>query len=196
MKKITLLLLFLAFNAFGQHNEERLVKFRNMTTIDSNDETVFNLLQELYSQILQSDSGELDPSMGKKTNKLYQSEKTKNRHLLILFMAYQSHITETAAAGKKPNTGLQLGLSADLTYEFKNIYNKIPAIVYIYRYEALDSGGQKEEAVKVIEEGLSAYPDSVPLKIYKYLNSKDQALKEDLFLHHHNHWMVKQFMMR
>ena len=39
------------------------------------------------------------------------------------------------------------------------------------------------------------YSDSVPLKVYQYLKTKDQLLKEDLIKNHANHWMVLQYKL-
>lgn len=80
----------------------------------------------------------------------------------------------------------------DLSVEFKNIFNKIPAIIYIYNFEALDLASQNENALKVLDEALNIYPNSIPLKVYKYQKTKDENLKKDLIENNSNHWMVKQ----
>jgi hypothetical protein len=196
MKKRTIIILFLTFNVFAQPNESRINRLRTETIIDNQDKAVFDLLEEFYTQGLQSELGELSPNMQKKINKLYQNKNTKNRHLLLMFMAYQDHISQTVAVGKRPNTRFQVELTTDLAYEFKNIFNKIPAIIYIYKFEAFDTSGQNEEAAKIIDEGLKDYPDSVPLKVYKFLSSKDETIKTDLITNHPNHWMVKQFEIK
>ena len=196
MKKLTLIILFVTFNAFSQPNEVRINQFRSETKIDNQDKAIFNLLDEFYIQALQCDFGELSSDTPKKIDKLYQNKKTKNRHLLLMFMAYQNHISQTAAVGKKPNTKFQVELMTDLAYEFKNIFNKIPVLIYIYKFEALDTSGQNEETAKVLNEGLKEYPDSIPLKVYNFLSSNDEAIKTDLITNHSNHWMVKQFEIR
>jgi hypothetical protein len=196
MNKLTIIILFFSCCAFAQPNEARISQMREGVKIDNQDKTVFNLLEEFYLQGLQSDSGELPQDMPKKINKIYQNKKTKNRHLLVMFMAYQDHISQTAAVGKRPNAKFQVELITDLAYEFKNIFNKIPAIVYIYQVEALDTSGQKEKAATTVDEGLAEYPNSVPLKVYKFLISKDEAIKTDLINNHPNHWMVKQFEIK
>jgi len=196
MKKLTIIILLISFNSFAQPNESRINQLRGETKIDNQDKAVFNLLDEFYFQALQSDLGELSPTTGGKIEKLYQNKKTKNRHLLIMFMAYQDHISQTSAVGKRPNTKFQVELITDLAYEFKNIFNKIPALIYVYKFEALDTSGKNEESAKVIDEGLTEYPDSVPLKVYKFLISKDADIKTDLINNHSNHWMVKQFEIK
>jgi hypothetical protein len=196
MRKLTIIFFFITFNVFAQHDESRINQLRKDTKIDSQDKVVFDLLEEFYIQGLQSDLGELNPNMPKKIDKIYHNKKTKNRHLLLMFMAYQEHISQTSAIGKKSNTKFQVELINDLAYEFKNIFNKIPAIIYIYKFEALDLSGQNEEAAKTIEEGLTEYPNSVPIKVYKFQISKDDAIKTDLISNHSDHWMVKQFEIK
>lgn len=196
MKKLTITILLISFNSFAQPNESRINQLRGETKIDNQDKAVFNLLDEFYNQVLQSDLGELNPTIPKKIEKLYQNKKTKNRHLLMMFMAYQDHISQTSAVGKRPNTKFQVELMTDLAYEFKNIFNRIPALIYVYKFEALDTSGKNEESAKVIDEGLTEYPDSVPLKVYKFLISKDNDIKTDLINNHSNHWMVKQFEIK
>lgn len=196
MKNPIAIIFFFTLYTFAQPNEARINQLRGETKVDNQDKAVFDLLDEFYLQGLQSDLGELNPNMPKKIDKIYQNKKTKNRHLLLMFMAYQDHISQTAAVGKRPNVKFQVELMTDLAYEFKNIFNKIPAIIYIYKFEALDTNGQNEEAAKIVEEGLNDYPNSIPLKIYKYLISKDEAIKKDLISNHSNHWMVKQFEIK
>lgn len=196
MRKVTIIFLFITFNIFSQNSDSRINQLRKDVKIDAQDKEVFELLEEFYEQVLQSDLGELNSNMPKKIDKLYNNKKTKNRHLLLMFMAYQDHISQTLAKGKKSNTKFQVELMNDLAYEFKNIFNKIPAIIYIYKFETLDTSGQNEEAAKTIEEGLTEYPNSIPLKVYKFQISKDNEIKTDLINNHSNHWMVKQFDIR
>jgi hypothetical protein len=196
MKKLSLIILFISFNVFSQQNEaykKYINQLKAESNIDSEDKTIFDLLNDFYIQGLQSDAGELSSEIPKKIEKLYQSKKTKNRHLLLMFMAYQDHITKTAAVGKKPNSNFQVDLMNDLESEFQSIFNKIPTIIYIYKAEALISNGQQAESLKTIERGLTVYPDSVPLKVYKYLDTKSDEIKNDLIVNHAKHWMVKQF---
>ena len=77
----------------------------------------------------------------------------------------------------------------------KEIWERVRAIIYIYGYEALENDNKIEESAKMISEGLKEYPDSVPLKVYQYLKTKDQLLKEDLIKNHANHWMVLQYKL-
>jgi hypothetical protein len=66
MKKLTVIILFLTFNVFAQPNESRINRLRSETTIDNQDKAVFDLLEEFYTQGLQSELGELSPNMQKK----------------------------------------------------------------------------------------------------------------------------------
>ena len=106
---------------------------------------------------------------------------------------YQQHISQTLMVGKPSNPELQIEIMRLLEDETKNIYGKVPAIVYIYKYEALNSGEEEDHAKITLAQGLKEYPDSVPLKVYSYLNTKDEKIKTDLITNHSNHWMVKQF---
>lgn len=196
MKRLFIILFFFSFNALAQADEARISKIRGNTKIDSQDKAVFNLMEEFYFQVMQSDAGKLSQDTPRKLDNLFRNGRTRNRHLLLMFLVYQNHISQTAAAGKRPDTRIQVELMADLAFEFKNIYNRVPAIIYVYQSEALNASGQKDAATKVIEDGLIEYPDSVPLKIYKYLGSKDEAIKTDLVGNHSNHWMVKQFEIK
>ena len=83
-----------------------------------------------------------------------------------------------------------------LESETKEVYGKLPAIIYIFKAEALDSGSKKEEAQITVVNGLKEYPDSIPLKVYSYLNTKDETLRQDLIKNHPRHWMVQQFEIK
>jgi len=106
---------------------------------------------------------------------------------------YQQQISHTAAAGKKTDPEFQTEMIRLLKDETKSFYGTVPAIMYIYEYEALERAGKTEEAKTAASKGLKMYPDSVPLKVYSYLSTKDEALKNDLVKNHSGHWMVKQF---
>ncbi|MCJ8155245.1 hypothetical protein MKJ01_15875 [Chryseobacterium sp. SSA4.19] len=199
MKKTVLLLFFLfsiyAFSQTAAAAKEVFEKIKKESKIDGNDKTIYTLLDEFYEQNLQAENDEMNPETIEKFRKLASEPGTKNRHLLILFLMYQQHISQTAATGKKPNPEVQIETMKLLKDEIQNVYSKTPAIIYIYQYEALDGGERKEEAKAVLIQGLKDYPDSVPLKVYTYLNTRDETLKNDLIQHHSNHWMVRQFQI-
>ncbi|HCR75640.1 MAG TPA: hypothetical protein DIW37_04385 [Chryseobacterium sp.] len=197
MKKLILLFLFLSgINAFSQTAaaaKEVFEKIKKEAKIDGSDKTVYYILDEFYNKSLQAENDEMTTETIEKIQSLLSDPSTKNIHLLMLFLMYQQHISQTAMVGKKPNSEFQVETMKILNSEFQKIYGKIPAIIYIYTYESLDSANKKDEAKAVAAQGLKEYPDSVPLKVYHYLNTKDEALKNDLIKNHSNHWMVKQF---
>ena len=51
---------------------------------------------------------------------------------------------------------------------------------------------QIEEAKKEVLDGLNTYPNSIPLKVYHYLGTKNEEIKKDLITNHTNHWLVIQ----
>lgn len=200
MKKLSLILFFFISISITAQQPDDYKKYidqlKKEAKTDPQDKAVFDLLQEFYNQVLQSDLDELNPDVSTKFEKLYQNPKAGNYYLLVMFMIYQDHITQTAAAGKMSNAKFQIDLITDLETEFKTVYDKVPAIVYIYKTEAFNSDNQPAEALTAINNGLTAYPDSVPLKVYKYLNTKNPEIKNDLIKNHSNHWMVKQFEIK
>lgn len=197
MKKLFLLfLLFIGLNIPAQTAaaaKEVFEKIKKESKIDGSDKTVYNLLDEFYTKTLQAENDELNTETIEKTQKLVSDPDTKNLHILMLFLMYQQHISQTAAVRKTPDAGFQMATMKLLEDELRNIYGKVPAIVYIYKYEALESGNKKEEAKAAALQGLKEYPDSIPLKMYVYLSTNDEAIKNDLLKNHANHWMVKQF---
>ncbi|UKB84166.1 hypothetical protein LF887_00520 [Chryseobacterium sp. MEBOG06] len=196
--KNLILAIFLCFSltAFAQSSlqiKETFQKIKSQSSIDSNDQTVYDLMDEFYQKSLQADDDEITPETIHKIEKAASDPNTKNLHLLFLFLMYQQHISQTVMAGKAANPEFQMETMNLLENETKNVYGKIPAIIYIYKAEALDSGQKKEEAKITVANGLKEYPDSIPLKVYSYLNTKDEVLKKDLIKNHANHWMVQQF---
>ncbi|WPO82955.1 hypothetical protein SD427_01025 [Chryseobacterium sp. JJR-5R] len=200
MKKLVLLLFFLfgmyTFSQTAAVAKEVFGKIKKDAKIDSSDRTIYNLLDELYAQNLQAENDEMKPETIEKVQKLASDPGTKNIHLLMLFLMYQQHISQTAAAGKKTDPEFQTEMIELLKDETKSVYGILPAIIFIYEYEALERAGKTEEAKMAVSEGLKMYPDSVPLKVYSYLNTKDEALKNDLVKNHPGHWMVKQFQIK
>ncbi|WP_300687718.1 hypothetical protein [Chryseobacterium sp.] len=197
MKNLILaIFLCFSFTAFAQSSlqiKETFQKIKSQSSIDSNDKTVYDLMDEFYQKSLQADDDEITPETIHKIEKAASDPNTKNLHLLFLFLMYQQHISQTVMAGKAANPEFQMETMNLLENETKNVYGKIPAIIYIYKAEALDSGQKKEEAKIMVANGLKEYPDSIPLKVYSYLNTKDEVLKKDLIKNHASHWMVQQF---
>lgn len=52
---------------------------------------------------------------------------------------------------------------------------------------------QTKESAELIDSSLKTFPNSVPLKVYKYLDTKNDQIKQDLVRNHSNHWMIQQF---
>jgi len=197
MKKLALLLLFLlSAHFFAQSTETIRTLFQKMkkgANIDRNDKAVYNLLDEFYNKSLQAHNDEMASETVEKIQMLASDKNTKNLHILMLFLMYQQHISQTAMVGKPSNSEFQIETMRLLEDETKDVYGKIPVIIYIYKYEALESGKEEDQARTTVAQGLKEYPDSVPLKVYSYLNTKNEAIKNDLIKNHANHWMVKQF---
>ena len=196
---IFIVLIFLSTNSFAQKSDEYLnfiKELKKETKIDQSDKTVFEILNNFYEEILQSETGEMKPETINKIQSFYSDNNSKNKHIINMFFAYQNHITETAAVGKQPNSKFQVDLICDLEEEIKNVYGNVPIIVLIYKAEALNSNGQTKEAASLISKSLNIFPSSIPLKVYKYLDSKDEKIKLDLIKNHSNHWMVQQFQIK
>lgn len=200
MKNITFfLLLFLSTNLFAQKSDEYLTFIKELkkdTKIDKSDKTVYDLLNSFYEETLQSDAGETKPETVNKIQSFHLDTNSKNKHILYMFLAYQNYISETAAIGKQPNSKFQVDLIEDLENEINSVYGKIPVIILIYKAEALNSNGQYKESAELIKRSLNSFPNSIPLKVYRYLDSKDENIKHDLVKNHSNHWMVQQFQIK
>jgi hypothetical protein len=50
-------------------------------------------------------------------------------------------------------------------------------IITIYKAEALDANNQSKESAELISKSLIKYPNSIPLKVYNYVNTKDEKNK-------------------
>ena len=173
--------------------EKLITQTKEGVKIDKNDKTVLNLLSDFYAEALQSDKGELNQDIPKRIEKLYADKNAKNLHILNMFFAYQDHISQTAAVGKNPDANFQVKLMADLEREIQSLYGVVPVIIKIYKAESLSSSGQTKEAAEVVSTSLLEFPNSIPLKVYKYLGTKDEKIRKDLVENHPNHWMVQQF---
>ncbi|NML71336.1 hypothetical protein HHL23_16220 [Chryseobacterium sp. RP-3-3] len=197
MKKLILAFFFcIGLNAFAQSGaqvKDLFQKIKEQAKIDKNDRAVYEVLDEFYNKNLQAENDEMTPETIQRIEKMASDPNTKNLHILMLFLMYQQHISRTSMAGKAPDTEFQIETMNILENETREVYGKVPAIIYIYKAESLDGAGKKSEVKTVLDQGLKEYPDSVPLKVYTYLNTKDEVLKNDLVKNHPNHWMVQQF---
>ncbi|MGV3657056.1 MAG: hypothetical protein ACO1NX_03845 [Chitinophagaceae bacterium] len=202
MRAIAFFVLFLfSANAYSQPGIEQFLDstvahLKTQGRIDKSDVQVFSLLENFYTEALQSEQGELSATTAQKINTYVGDTKTGNRHLLILFLMYQQHISETAAQGKRPNVDFQVSCINLLEKEMLAVYQKVPTIVYIYKAEALQSAGRYDEARALVAASLKKDPASIPLKVYRYLDTKEEAIKNDLVKNHSAHWMVQQFRIK
>lgn len=194
---IVLCLLLISNIAHSQSLPEEVIdsivtqlKKRNIT--DKRDLRVFSLLDKFYEEALQSDKGTLSAKTINTVERYSSDKHLKNNHLFTLFFMYQQLVTNAAGNGTTLNPAIQLACIKKLETEMLTVYNSVPVIVYIYKAEALESAGQKEEAKSLVEHTLEKFPDSIPLKVYRYLDTKDEQLKIDLAQNHSQHWMVKQ----
>ena len=190
-------MLLMATVSNGQSSTEKtldstLNRLKTTSGTDASDTRIFDLLQNFYNEVLQADNGDVSPETIQKVNDYVADNKTKNRHLLMMFLMYQQHISQASAKGEKPDSDYQVACMKLLEKEMNAVYNKVPAIIYIYKAEALQSHGMIEEAKATIVSALKVYPDSVPLKVYRYLDTHDEQIKKDLVQNHSNHWLVKQ----
>lgn len=197
MKKLALIFLIMINLSLYAQNKPSIKdiypEIKKQSQIDKSDKTVYNLLTTFYEKNLQADQEEMTPEDIQQIERLVSDPSTKNIHILMLFLMYQQHISKTAAVGKEPDVDFQIDTMNILESETKEIFGKIPAIIYIYKAEALESGHKKDESQNTVAQGLKEYPDSIPLKVYSYLNTKDNAIKNDLIKNHSEHWMVQQF---
>lgn len=173
--------------------DSTVTALKAQSKIDKNDFAVYSLLESFYQEALQSDQGDLSQKTVRSINAFTANDNIKNKYLLTLFLMYQDHITQTAAQGRRPNTAYQLGCIQRLENEMQSVYQKLPTIVYIYKAEALQSAGHADAAKAFVAACLEKVPNSIPLKVYQYLGSRDEKIKNDLIQNHAKHWMVQQF---
>lgn len=200
--KIRLLIALLIFSiptlSFSQeeHDIKNMINTITKNAIrDSTDKTVYHLMDELFQGILQSDNLKVSQETIAKIDKIVKSDQAKNKHLLILFLLYQNFTEQSVRTGQS-NRQIQLEILHTLYDEYSNLYNQIPVIIYIYLAESYKANKQHEEVVKTLNVSRKLYPDAIPLKIYQYLETKDETLKADILKNHKEHWLVKQFITK
>ena len=168
-----------------------LQELKNKSHIDGEDSTMLKLYHELYFNSLQKDVFSLDPELLNRIQSLIKGPRTKNVHLLVSLLKYQDAIRLREEGKIKFDQEMQLAMINFMDQEFLEIYNQTPALVYIYKTETLEMNGQSPELLENIEQGLKAFPDCIPLKLYLYNNYKNEALKKELLQNHAAHWLVK-----
>lgn len=200
MKKLILLFsVLISVGCYCQNDREYEIfiqQLKSNAIPDKNDLTVYRLLDDFYEQVLQADNGELNEDIPLRIEQLYSDENTKNLHIFYMFMAYQQHISHTAGLGINPDSKFQVRLMTDLENEIKATYGKVPVIIKIYKAEAFNSNRQYKEYSILLAQSLSEFPDSIPLKVYSYLDTNDEKIKADLLKNHSNHWMVKDYLIK
>jgi hypothetical protein len=192
-KYIILISFFLTSTIFAQNKkniiEETFDKIKNDTKVDKTDLTCYNLTQKMYDEILQNDISEFKKSTIEEIKNYQSSRKSKNIYLFTTLMFYQEVITKSAEQ-KISKPELQRDIINYLEKEFLEVYNKIPAIIYVYKVETLNLFDDKSELKKYIDEGLKNYPNSIPLKYYSYKYLKELTYKEELMRINKIHWLI------
>lgn len=192
-KYIILISLFLTSINFAQTKknavEKAFDKVKKSTKIDKTDFTCYNLTQKMYDEVLQNEISELKNSTMVEIVKYQNNRKSKNTYLFSTLMFYQEVILESAKE-KTIRPELLKDLINYLEKEFLEVYNKLPAIIYVYKVETLSYFDEKSELKKYIDEGLKHYPNSIPLKYYSYKYLNDLTYKEELMRVNKIHWLV------
>jgi hypothetical protein len=192
-KYIILISFFLTSTIFAQ-NKKNIIegtfdKIKNDTKVDKTDLTCYNLTQKMYDEILQNDISEFKKSTIEEIKNYQSNRKSKNIYLFTTLMFYQEVITKSAEQ-KISKPELQRDIINYLEKEFLEVYNKIPAIIYVYKVETLNLFDDKSELKKYIDEGLKNYPNSIPLKYYSYKYLKELTYKEELMRINKIHWLI------
>lgn len=199
------LLLFFLLLPIGLHAQQQDVydnlvaevqKMKATTKVDKNDRRILEFLNKIYMEVLQADHGSLSKGTIDEIKAFQNDCSLANRHIFILFHRYQSLIEAGQSKPEESDPNLQLALMKVLSGELIDLYDEIPPIILIYMGEAQLNAGYREHAKTHFTQSLFFYPDSVPLKVYKYLltdnESEKRRLFEELTEKHPNHWMVKR----
>jgi len=192
-KYIILISLFLTSTIFAQTKkniiEETFDKIKSNTKVDKTDLTCYDLTQKMYDEVLQNEISEFKKSTIEEIRNYQNNRKSKNTYLFSALMFYQEVITKSAEQ-KATKPELQRDIINYLEKEFLEVYNKLPAIIYVYKVETLNLFDDKSELKKYIDEGLKNYPNSIPLKYYSYKYLNELTYKEELMRINKIHWLV------
>lgn len=199
---------FLVFFLFGltaiaqndtliQQVKTDLLEFKKKQSIDASDNIVRSLLNDLYEETLQSDNGTCSQTTLRRFQLISSDSSFVNGSILFLFNKYQAYITESSLNENAKSSQFQLDLIKLLADECVLIYEEIPTIVVVYMAESLMAAGYIQKTINHIDYALQLYPNSIPLKVYKYLLNPDEYtyLKKQLLREHPNHWMVKEYII-
>lgn len=163
--------------------------------IDATDKTIYRILDSMYMQALQADSGDVKEETRLAYSNFATDTTMANRHIAILFENYRTVMSATALNDVQPPPELCIPIINKLADECMALYGSVPALVSIYQGEALESAGETDKAKVHFKKALTMYPNSIPLLVYNYeLEQNVQKKKAALKLlknKYPNHWMVK-----
>jgi len=198
MKKIFTIALLLFFGTISAQNEideyinAVIIESKNTYPVDPKDLTMKNIFDQFYNEVLQNDSGQISEDLLNKIALMVESPSTKNMQIMNLLLVFQDYINDVSENPAALNPEFQLKIVNAIENEFIILKQDIPALVYVYKIEALQTNDKFDESDKLIEVSLQKFPNSVPIKTYKYLATEDENVKNDLVKNHSNHWFVKQ----
>ncbi len=202
MKKILTIALLMFFGTISAQNEideyinTVIVDSKNTNPVDAKDLTMKNLFDQFYNEVLQDESGQISEDLLNKITVMVESPSTKNMQLMNLLLVFQDYINEVSENPSSLNSEFQLKIVEAMENEFINLKQDVPAIIYVYKIEALQTNEKFDESDKLIEVALKKFPNSVPIKAYKFLATEDENVKNDLIKNHSNHWFVKQLDLK
>ncbi|RRJ91313.1 hypothetical protein EG240_06475 [Paenimyroides tangerinum] len=202
MKKILTIALLMFFGTISAQNEideyinTIIVESKNTNPVDAKDLTMKNLFDQFYNEVLQDESGQISEDLLNKITVMVESLSTKNMQLMNLLLVFQDYINEVSENPSSLNSEFQLKIVEAMENEFINLKQDVPVIIYVYKIEALQTNEKFDESDKLIEVALKKFPNSVPIKAYKFLATEDENVKNDLIKNHPNHWFVKQLDLK
>lgn len=181
-----------AQNEIDEYINTVIVESKSTNPVDAKDLTIKNLFDQFYNEVLQDDNGQISEDLLNKITILVESPTTKNMQIMNLLLVFQDYINEVSENPSSLNPEFQLKIVNAIENEFINLKQDVPALVYVYKIEALQTNDKFDDSDKLIEIALKKFPNSVPIKAYKYLATEDESVKNDLIKNHPNHWFIKQ----
>ena len=185
-----------AQNEIDEYINTVIVDSKNTNPVDAKDLTMKNLFDQFYNEVLQDESGQISEDLLNKITVMVESLSTKNMQLMNLLLVFQDYINEVSENPSSLNSEFQLKIVEAMENEFINLKQDVPAIIYVYKIEALQTNEKFDESDKLIEVALKKFPNSVPIKAYKFLATEDENVKNDLIKNDTNHWFVKQLDLK
>lgn len=181
-----------AQNEIDEYINTVIVESKNLNQVDSKDLTMKNTFDQFYNEVLQNDNGQISEELLDKITLLVENPNTKNMQIMNLLLVFQDYINEVSENQSTLNPEFQLKIVNAIEKEFIDLKQEVPALIYVYKIEALQTNDMFDESDKLIEISLKKFPNSIPIKAYKYLATEDENVKNDLAKNHSNHWFVKQ----